>query len=329
MLLGGVMAAGGCQREQKTAPPQVKSANYGDDFPRLDAPGANVDPKRVRLVVNLGASERPSGLPVLAALRDEHPELEISVLDGQEDPKTKSWLEGKPFKRRPWSLEAVKRLEEAAADGVARESIEVAVFHGPWVVWMGRAADVRPVVDAVLGGHWSQAAFREYESIRSQLNAYAQVKMANQPDTARMLIKGILARPNAAPSRLIDLSASVAMFMKSKDDAVLAGALAERALKDTKRLDYQLLVESTLTFEMVANNEAALDAARAALELCRTLASDCEREADVLKRAERCPMDLVAQPTSAPTGDRAWMAAAFLAKPKAGTPADCDQRSGK
>ncbi len=304
--------------------PISATASYGDQFPKLDDLAARLpsqgkpldwsNPQKLYLLADLGAYIDASSLPFLAALVRGFPQLTVIVLDRFEDRATRAWLERSPFVCVPWTVDVYQRLERAsadprfgdqvrhlttpwpsmaAADGVAREPVEAAVFHGGWLIWIGAVANTEPVIRAASKGRWSHQSYVAYEGVRDQLDGYATLVMQKRFGEAHQIAARMLAQAEVQPTRLLDLSHAMALSLQDREDVNLARALAYRAARETAFLDFDVMLNVLLTSTLTADNAGAVAAARRALELCRSVQTGCDREVENLEKSQRCPKELV------------------------------------
>ncbi len=324
------------------APPEhIAPASYGDSFPRLDAAPGGLDAKLFgEIALRLVVQPQASALPFAKRLTAEVPGLAVIIYADSPDERTSAWLwenallrfedEGalrstlRAFARDPKLGNHLAKVTTpwpsmAVADGVAREPEEACLFHGPWLVWVGSTADARYPAEQAARGAWSQKALDDYESIREQINGYGKALLAKRADLAKRLTKAILDRPDAQPRRLLDLAEGMTFTLQDRDDLALAYRLAERAVKDTRGLDFSVLKDAAFVHHLTGDAEAAVELSKRALALCMEVQSDCKQLEDNVADYERCPWQLVelAEPV-----EMGWTMR-FKLERRPGSPADC------
>jgi hypothetical protein len=175
------------------------------------------------------------------------------------------------------------------------------------------------MIRAAWEGRWSRQRFLAYEGIRDELDAYAKLVIAGRLGQAHESAIRILRRPDAQPTRLVDLSLAMVLSLQERQDADLARALADRAVRETSALDFGLLLDVVFTLSFAADSSGSVRAARRALELCRSVQSACERERDNLERSEKCSTELALLTNEPMPGLPRW-----IARPMKNTPPECD-----
>ena len=338
----------------RAAPPasqsfEVSEARYGDIFPRAEhrhpALAGMVDPRSLHLVVEVWGSA--SSLPWVKRLAADHPGLEVVVCEGSMEQRTRDWVvrSGLPFiadddydsrwldglSRDPRFGNHLANVTSpmpsmAVADGVARDSHEAGLFHGPWLVWAGAPADAKHPIEQAARGAWSRQALDAFEGIRSDVNAQAKVVMELRHDDARAMAKRILERPDAQPSRLVDMSLGMVFTLQERGDISLIHAFADRAVVETAGLDFRVLRDAGFAHHMTGDQAGALRHGKRALELCQEVQDDCGAAQGNLADWERCPIELFpVDPKLAVEMQRSgvgWLPR-FTTAPRKGTPADC------